>query len=426
MEIEKKDGAYTPVHAFIIAGAVFFCLVYVWHNYLTEWLSDDLALIILGSGFLGIIVYLGLIFERGSRLLAKRMTEEVYASREWFRGIYDYSPTPYVLLSLDNRIRQPNKAALRLYGKTAEELYDNPFTSLFIEEEKSNAEQCLEYFKRSQPVVDKEMRVRGKDGRTRWVLLSMFALDHAGSEKRHGLIAFVDITERKEIERAKTEFVSLASHQLRSPLATIKWYMEALLSGAQGALNEKQVRYVEKVYRSNQTMIELVGLLLNVSRIEMGALAIVPEEVSLRKVTDFVIEGLSLPIKQKSITIQKKYEDGESFSTDRKLIHIVVENLFSNAVKYTPEGGTVTVNIWEKGGSTKIAVSDTGCGIPVDAQDKIFTKLFRAENAKVADPGGSGLGLYLTRAIVKALNGGIEFASEEGKGTTFTVTIRPL
>ncbi|MBN2016053.1 PAS domain S-box protein [Candidatus Dojkabacteria bacterium] len=246
---------------------------------------------------------------------------------------------------------------------------------------------------------------------------------------------FRDITQEKEIDKAKTEFVSIASHQLRTPLSTIKWYAEMLIAGDAGKLSGDQGNYMKEIYDGNQRMIDLVNALLNVSRIELGTLAVDPKLTDLRKLADDALGELLPDIEGKKIKINKLYDEKlPHINVDPKLLFIVFQNLLSNAVKYTPKGGNITVEISKKAnkkGSISeglfeghfIRVSDTGFGIPKYQQDKIFTKLFRADNVKAMDTTGTGLGLYIVKSIVDQANGRIWFESEENKGTTFYVQL---
>lgn len=243
---------------------------------------------------------------------------------------------------------------------------------------------------------------------------------------------FRDITREIEIERVKTEFVSIASHQLRTPLSTINWYSEILLSGDAGALNSNQRDYLEEIYRGNQRMIELVNALLNVSRLEVGAFIIEARTLYLPDIAKDVINELKPLITKKRIQIVENYELGlPPVEADYGLTRIIIQNLVNNAVKYTPLGGRVGIEI--KYQKTKelgidrefevIKIWDTGIGIPRNQQGKIFTKLFRADNARESDPDGTGLGLYIIKSIIDQTSGRISFESDEGKGTAFTLEI---
>ena len=236
-----------------------------------------------------------------------------------------------------------------------------------------------------------------------------------------------DVTKEKQIDKAKTEFVSLASHQLRTPLSSINWYTEMLLAGDVGELNKEQKEYLGLVYEGNQRMVALVNSLLNVSRVDLGTFAVEPEDVDLSIMADSVLGELVPDTTTKKLKIVRKYDKKlPLFKANSKLIRIVLQNLLTNAVKYTPEKGTITVTI-EKSGTKNllIEVKDTGYGIPEEQHNKIFTKLFRADNVRVKDSEGNGLGLYLVKAIVEEAKGKISFKSQENKGATFSI-ILPL
>jgi PAS domain S-box-containing protein len=226
-----------------------------------------------------------------------------------------------------------------------------------------------------------------------------------------------DITKEKQIDRAKTEFVSLASHQLRTPLTAIKWNAEIVL---EEELSADVKSYIDQIYQSNERMIELVNGLLNVSRIDMGTFAIEPEKIDPIVIFDSVLGELEPLIVSKKLKITKTYKTVDAFlNTDKKLLRIVVQNLLSNAVKYTDEKGKVEVSVKKTKTNFEFIVQDSGMGIPKNQQGKIFSKLFRAENAVASVADGTGLGLYVTKAVVEQLGGKITFKSTENKGTTF-------
>jgi signal transduction histidine kinase len=228
----------------------------------------------------------------------------------------------------------------------------------------------------------------------------------------------------KEIDRSKTEFVSLASHQLRTPLSTIGWYAEMLLAGDAGKITAEQTRYVEEIYQSNRRMAELVGSLLNVSRIELGTFSVEPEPTDLVKLAQNIVKGLEPQIFARKINFRENYGSNiPVMNVDPKLMGMVIENLASNAIKYTPEEGSVTLQLKHQAHGTQIIVADDGLGIPSGQQDKIFSKLFRADNVKTHDTEGTGLGLYLVKSVVDYSGGTIRFKSKENKGTTFYVSI---
>ena len=248
---------------------------------------------------------------------------------------------------------------------------------------------------------------------------------------KHGALEFFvgierDITKEKEIDNAKTEFVSLASHQLRTPLSAINWYTEMLLSEDAGSITDTQREYLNEVSHGSRRMVELVNALLNVSRIELGTFAVQPEPTDVVELARDVLNELKPKISGKKLFIEEKFSEHlPKVLVDPKLTRIVFQNLLTNAVKYTPEEGKISVSIalGEDGKMFTISVSDTGYGIPAEDRPRIFTKLFRASNIREKETDGTGLGLYIVKSIAEHSGGTVTFTSKEGKGTTFTLML---
>jgi two-component system sensor histidine kinase VicK len=250
------------------------------------------------------------------------------------------------------------------------------------------------------------------------------------------VIVFRDASEESRIDKAKTEFVSLASHQLRTPLTTVNWYSEMLLTGDVGPLNEKQQEYINEIYKGSKRMGNLVNALLDVSRMEMGTFTVEPEMTDIPALVQSVMDELRPQIDKKNLQFSGKYADNlPIINIDPKLLRMVFQNILSNSVKYTPDNGNINLELSlsdaqglvakAKGrrSSIMIKVSDTGYGIPQANQDKIFTKFFRADNVRAKETEGTGLGLYIVKGIIDQSGGRIWFESKEGKGTTFYLTL---
>lgn len=239
------------------------------------------------------------------------------------------------------------------------------------------------------------------------------------------VVVFRDVTHERAIDQAKTEFVSLASHQLRTPLSAINWYSEMLLAGDAGPITEEQKTYLQEVYHGNQRMVKLVNALLNVSRIDLGTFSVEPAPTMITEVADSVLAELKPQILARHQHMDVDYDAHiPMMPLDPKLIRIVLQNLLSNAIKYTPERGKVRLGIMLDGKRhLLITVADTGYGIPRAQKEKIFSKLFRADNVMDKDTEGTGLGLYIVKSIVESNEGTISFKSTENKGTTFSVTL---
>ncbi len=223
---------------------------------------------------------------------------------------------------------------------------------------------------------------------------------------------FHDVSQEKQIDRAKSEFVSLASHQLRTPLTVVKWYTKYLVENASKVTRPKLKEYLGVILQTNNSMVELVNAILNASKIDLGKLAIEPEQTFLPAIMDQALNEYSPLIKQKKLRIEKQYSgDVPKIQLDPKLMKVVFANIISNAVKYTDLGGNVIVQMRKDKQNVVIAVSDNGCGIPHRQKDGIFTKLFRADNAIEKDSTGTGLGLYIVKSVIDQSGGKIWFTS---------------
>lgn len=236
---------------------------------------------------------------------------------------------------------------------------------------------------------------------------------------------FRDITKELELSKAKDEFISLASHQLKGPITAISWGLEGFLLKYKKDLNKEQKETLDKIFEINKGMLELVGGFLDVTRMATSGFAIEKGKVNLVESCNLVIDELVGQISEKKIKIIKRFDKKlPSLDIGEKTARIIFQNLLANAIKYSPENAKVEISIINVPKGIQISIRDYGFGIPDKAKDFIFTKLFRADNAKEKEPSGTGLGLYLVKSMLDKVGGKIKFESKEGVGTTFYVNFK--
>jgi len=235
------------------------------------------------------------------------------------------------------------------------------------------------------------------------------------------LVILHDISREKMIERMKSEFVSLAAHQLRTPLSAIKWTMKMLIEGDLGKITKEQKEFIEKTYHSNERMIELINDLLDVTRIEEGRYLYKPMLIDFGPVAQFVVNLYKEEVEKRQLKLEFKKPEKKlpGVMLDVEKIKLAIQNLIENAIKYTPSGGTVTVALKHDKNEIELSVQDSGVGIPEDQKERVFTKFFRGANVIRMETEGTGLGLFITKNIIEAHGGRIWFESEKDKGSTF-------
>jgi signal transduction histidine kinase len=216
----------------------------------------------------------------------------------------------------------------------------------------------------------------------------------------------------------------LASHQLRTPLTAIKLYSQMLESGMAGTINQEQQEYLKVIISATKTMNQLIKSLLNITRIEAGSIEVVAREVDVTNVIKELCMQFEPEAKQKGIKLEAHINTKlPPLNTDPLLVKEVCSNLISNAIKYSPSGGKVTIESCLDDANVVIAVHDTGYGIPEREQNRVFSKFFRAENIASKDVTGTGIGLYLVSMVVKSLDGELWFKSVENKGSSFYLSL---
>jgi two-component system phosphate regulon sensor histidine kinase PhoR len=243
---------------------------------------------------------------------------------------------------------------------------------------------------------------------------------------QHGVVAILrDITKDRQASKNKSEFVAHVAHELRTPLASIRAYVELLVDG-EAADEKTRTEYYETIQSSAERLGRLIDNMLNISRIEAGTVRVNKEPVAIAMIVKEAAEMLRPQAEEKGVTLTEELTPVVyRVLADRDLIHEAIVNLLSNAIKYTPTGGRVSLRMTpqEQTRRIRIEVSDTGAGIPAEDIPRMFEKFFRVEaNKKLAK--GTGLGLSLVKQIVENVhNGELTLASEVGKGSTFAMVL---
>lgn len=226
--------------------------------------------------------------------------------------------------------------------------------------------------------------------------------------------------ELRELDKRKSEFLSIAAHQLRTPLSGLKWALNMLIQGEFGPLSNEQKVLLMKSYEANERLIRLVNEMLHATRIDTGTLSLQKTSTQLLDLLDNVLYEVMPSASKAQVSV--RFDQREALPpamVDPERMRAVFQNLLENAIKYSKPGGEIRISARRIGHKVQFSISDDGIGIPVKEQGRIFTRFFRAENAKKVDPNGTGLGLYIVKNVIDMHGGSTWLESTEGKGTTF-------
>lgn len=235
-----------------------------------------------------------------------------------------------------------------------------------------------------------------------------------------GYLVIQGFEQLAQANQMKTEFVSIASHQLRTPLTGIKWMVDLIMQQQTKSFTKDQLETLGSIRENNQRMINLVNDLLDLSRLEQGRFVFKPEAIHLDKLLKEILKEYTSLAEASNTKISLELETNiPPVMKDKRGLELVLHNLIDNAIRYTKEQGRVEIKLSSKGNLVRCEVKDNGVGIPAKDQKKIFQKFFRSQNALKYQTEGTGLGLFIAKSIIKASKGKMEFWSKEGQGSTF-------
>jgi two-component system phosphate regulon sensor histidine kinase PhoR len=258
-----------------------------------------------------------------------------------------------------------------------------------------------------------------RDDRTFQVHLTSIRIDRAF----HGVVAvFHDVTELRRLEQVRRDFVANVSHELRTPLTSIKGYTETLMDGALEDASTAR-KFIASIQHHTTRLQALVEDLLQLSRIESGRIEVRFRPCFLEPIARRVLEALDERCTRKRLTLGFDCRMGLPVRGDDALLELVLFNLLDNAIKYTPEGGSVTLRLFQEQNEGILAVADTGVGIPSEALPRIFERFYRVDRVRSREQGGTGLGLSIVKHTMDRLQGRVWVESAVGSGSTFYIAL---
>jgi PAS domain S-box-containing protein len=361
----------------------------------------------------------------GTALENAQLYEETRTQERRLNQILDSTSDGIVLVSRTGRIEAANRRAGDLLGFDPAEVVGVELAELMAGYRGSISDYERSFGALRTLLDDPDRAIEGDlDLRTFKRIVHWVAQPtHDASGATIGFtLTLHDVTQEREVSQMKSDFVSFVTHQLRTPLAGIKWMLE--LAAQSSDLPEEPRSYVEDARSAAERLVGLVNDLLNVSRLERGKLTVTPQPTDLRELTRSVLDELSVLVRDKGHRLSVgEIEAVPPLMVDPQLLRQVILNLVSNAIKYTPAGGDIAVRMSRQDRQVLWAIQDSGIGISKQAQERLFEKFYRAENVVTIETEGTGLGLYLVRLIMEQLGGRVWCESEEGEGSTFLFTL---
>ena len=418
MEIQVNDTFTRRVRLVIVAAV--FTVIFLIVTALGDVFLVPYSLVWQTLLFVGLFgLYLGW-YGSPDEELRKISEQQSHASRELYATLYNQSPVPYLTLDENGKVTTCNQAALRLLETNTETIFGNTIIDRLDNPDENVLSIALGKWQANVSFFDTELEITTFNNAKKWVAMSLFVNETFNQR----LVCLVDMTHRKQVDMAKSEFVALATHQLRTPIAAIRWNVELLERSLRAQVNDKQKNYLEKITRNVGRMLALINDFLSVSKLETGTFATTLETVNVREYLETIVDEYQQAVTEKQINLVRKFEPADlQMNTDTRLFHIITSNLLSNAVKYVQNNATVEFGYVVANNKFVLTVADTGIGIPAEQLERLFTKFFRASNAQLHKAEGTGLGLYIVKESATILGGTVEVNSVENQGTTFVVTL---
>lgn len=351
------------------------------------------------------------------------MVGNIESQRERLQIILDSITEGILAIDQDGQVILANSAIEKLVQMRPDTLVGTKITTIFAWHR--GAQPFTPDYNVSDVHVYQNLQYKDKTGTERYakVIISPVT-DQKRRATTRAIVTIQDETSTHEFENMKTDFVSMAAHELRTPLTAVRGYLEVALYKNQHKDPDEVISFVQQALKNVDVLGGLINNLLDVTRIEKGTLQLNMEKVDLAREITQSIEAMRFAVADKKLTLTYTGDPSGYFVVaDPLAIHEVITNLLSNAVKYTPEGGRITVSVTHEDNHYKVAVQDTGIGIPQTALPRLFHKFYRVHGGLNAGSTGTGLGLYIAKSILKRHHGTIHVQSAEGHGSTFTFSL---
>ena len=439
---------YLPAWAMIVAGVVAVGLYLFTVAFLTPaifqyyevGLTAQMLIVPMASIFAVIMTYvvakdlnIELVNIRNLANTLRKKTTEVTSERNKLNAVVSSVSDGIFVLDKERKFTFANDAAQKILGLGAEDMIGKTFDGVLTafdarDNSPVKADRIYPETKISQDNVifgpaELKIKTNGQDKEI-WVRLTSSGLKEESDIDIGCICAFSDVSKEKELEEMKLDFVAMAAHELRTPLTAIRGYLSILQEETASSLNAEQKSFIKKAFISSSHLAALVENLLSVSRIELKSLKLELSQMDWRKILESATENFRNQAEQKNISIVLHLDDElPNIAVDKFRIGEVLNNLLANAVNYTGPGGKVEITSRRQGEEIVTSIKDTGEGIPESALPHLFTKFFRVSGVLEQGSKGTGLGLYISKAIIDMHKGRIWVKSKLGAGSTFSFSL---
>ena len=351
----------------------------------------------------------------------RRQQAELRLSEDRFRRAFDDAPIGMALVSPTGRWLKVNRVLCDMLGYSPEELLQQELQAITHPEDRQASERHMrEALASDIPSYQLEERYLHRNGGVNFARLSLSVVRDQQGAPLYLIMQMEDVSQRREMERLKNEFVATVSHELRTPLTAIRGSLGLLAGGVLGPLSEKAAVMVRIAHQNSERLVRIINDILDIEKIEAGRLELRCERLDLRALLQQALEvNQAYADKFQVSLVLEPVADGEAVVADPDRLMQVMANLLSNAAKFSPPGSTINIRANRRGERMRIEVEDHGSGIPEEFRGRVFEKFAQADGSSSRRFEGTGLGLSITRQLLEAMGGSIGFHSMVGQGTTF-------